>query len=139
MGIPHKALQLSIAATMKMVMVTVLMLACLATNILSGTYLVETANKDLCCCDINQFILHDRSIGVEAVHSEGDSRDDVGAIRLVRMVRGHSSISFEFHGSINREALWKALPSEVGQAVGVISEHWESILQNVAHHFPGKG
>merc|ERR1712212_867638 len=46
MGILHKALQLSIAATMKMVMVTALMLACLATNILSRTYLVETANKD---------------------------------------------------------------------------------------------
>merc|ERR1711962_447226 len=42
MGILHKALQLSIAATMKMMMVTVLMLACLATNILSRTYLVET-------------------------------------------------------------------------------------------------
>merc|ERR1711962_458777 len=44
--IPHKALQLSIAATMKMMIVTVLMLACLATNILSRTYLVETADED---------------------------------------------------------------------------------------------
>merc|ERR1712212_1147322 len=46
MGILHKTLQLSIAATMKMVIVTVLMLACLATNILSRTYLIETADED---------------------------------------------------------------------------------------------
>merc|ERR1711962_969873 len=46
MGILHKTLQLSIAATMKMMMVTLLMLACLATNILSRTYLIETADKD---------------------------------------------------------------------------------------------
>merc|ERR1712098_904480 len=37
---------MDIAATMKMMMATVLMLACLATNILSRTYLIQTADKD---------------------------------------------------------------------------------------------
>ena len=73
--------------------------------------------------DIDQFILHDSSLGIEAVHGEIDSRGDVRAVQLVGVVGGHGAISFEFHGSINRETFWKALPSEVRQSVWVMTEH----------------
>jgi len=47
MGIPHKSLELSRCAAMKvMMMSTVLMVAYLAIQIYSKTYLIETANKD---------------------------------------------------------------------------------------------
>jgi len=106
---------------------------------LSNRVVVPWKDVRFCGADIDQFILHDSSLGIEAVHGEIDSRGDVGAIQLVGVVGGHGAISFEFHGSINRETFWKALPSEVRQSVWVMTEHRDSILQDMAQHLPGHG
>jgi len=88
--------------------------------------------------DISEPILHDCTVGVESVHSEGDTGGDVVSVDLVGVVGGHCTIPLKSNGSIDGESFRKTLLSEMSQSIWVSAKHWHSILQYVAEYFPRK-
>jgi len=90
----------------------------------------------LSCEDVSEPILHDCTVGVESIHSEGDTGGDVVSVDLVGVVGRHCTIALKSNGSIDGESFGESLASEMSQSIWVSAKHWHTILQHVAEYFP---
>jgi len=106
---------------------------------LSECVMLPWKHVSFCRHDVSEFIFHNGSFGIKSFHGDCHVTVYVLVVELVRVVCGHGAIVLESHGAVNRESFGKALAREMGQAIRVVGEHWEAILQIVTHHFPGTG